>query len=59
MAIPKQLLNAARRYALVDGIPFKPPVNCEKPPVLMAAFPVKVEKAQALMPRNEIFQLRL
>jgi len=59
MAIPKRVLAATGRYSLVDGIPFKLPVTCEKSPVLMAAFPINAEKAQALMPGNEIFPLRV
>ncbi len=59
MSIPKRVLNAAGRYSLVDGIPFKLPVTCEKSPVLMAAFPINAEKAQALMPGNEIFPLKV
>lgn len=59
MSIPKRVLNAIGRYSLVDGIPFKLPISCEKSPVLMAAFPINAEKAQALMPGNEIFPLRI
>jgi Acetoacetate decarboxylase (ADC) len=59
MSIPKRVLDAAGRYSLVDGIPFKLPVTCDKSPVLMAAFPINAEKAQALMPGNEIFPLRI
>ncbi|MGA8184594.1 MAG: acetoacetate decarboxylase family protein [Terriglobia bacterium] len=59
MSIPKRVLDAAGRYSLVDGIPFKLPVTCEKSPVLMAAFPINAEKAQALMPGNEIFPLKV
>jgi hypothetical protein len=59
MSIPKRVLNAEGRHSLVDGIPFKLPITCEKSPVLMAAFPVNAEKAQALLPGNEIFPLRI
>ena len=59
MSIPKRVLNAAGRYSLVDGIPFKLPISCEKSPVLMAAFPINAEKSQALMPGNEIFPFRV
>jgi acetoacetate decarboxylase len=59
MAIPKRVLAATGRYSLVDGIPFKLPISCEKSPVLMAAFPINAEKAAALMPGNEIFPLRV
>lgn len=59
MSIPKRVLNATGRYSLVDGIPFKLPITCEKSPVLMAAFPIDPEKARALMPGNEVFPLRV
>lgn len=59
MAIPKRVLTASGRYSLVDGIPFRLPISCEKSPVLMAAFPINAEKAAALMPGNEIFPLRV
>ena len=59
MSIPKRVLDAAGRYSLVDGIPFKLPISCEKSPVLMAAFPINAEKARALMPGNEIFPLKV
>jgi len=59
MAIPKRVLAASGRHALVDGIPFQLPIKCEQSPVLMAAFPINAEKAAALMPGNEIFPLRL
>ena len=59
MAIPKRVLAATSRYSLVDGIPFKLPIACERSPVLMAAFPINAEKAQALMPGNEVFPLRV
>lgn len=59
MSIPKRVLNAAGRCSLVDGIPFKLPVSCEKSPVLMAAFPINAEKAQALIPGNENFPFKV
>ena len=59
MGIPKRLQQQAGRYSLVDGIPFKLPVACDKTPVLMAAFPINAEKAQKLLPDNEVYSLRL
>ena len=59
MAIPARLTRQAGRYSLVDGIPFALPIRCEQSPVLMAVFTIDADKAQALMPGNEIFPLRL
>lgn len=58
MAIPKRLTQQAGRWALVDGIPFHLPVNCERSPALMAAFRINLEKARALMPGNEVHPFR-
>jgi len=59
MAMPKRLQQQAGRYSLVDTIPFQLPVACHKTPVLMAAFPINADKAQALLPGNELYALRL
>src|SRR6266536_29650 len=59
MAVPKRLLKQAGRYALVDGIPFELPVNCEKSPALFAVFPVNADRARALLPGVEIHPFRL
>jgi acetoacetate decarboxylase len=59
MSIPRRLELQAGRFALVDGIPFELPVNCEKSPALFAVFPINAEKAAALFPGNEIHPLRL
>ena len=59
MAIPKRINDYAGRYALVDGIPFKLPVNCVKSPVLMAIFTIDPDKARRLIPGNEIHPFRL
>src|SRR5258707_10763358 len=57
MSIPERIRRQEGRYALVDGIPFKMPINEEHSPVLMAAFTINADKARALMPGNEIFPL--
>lgn len=57
MSIPERIRRQEGRYALVDGIPFKLPINEEHSPVLMAAFTINADKARALMPGNEIFPL--
>jgi hypothetical protein len=59
MSIPKRLERQAGRFALVDGIPFALPVNCDKSPALFAVFPINADKARALLPGNEIHPLRL
>ena len=58
MAIPRRIKRLAGRHALVDGIPFQLPVASKASPALMAAFPIDAEKAQALIPGNEIQVLR-
>jgi Acetoacetate decarboxylase (ADC) len=59
MSIPKRVLKQAGRYSLVDSIPFQLPVACHKTPVLMAVFPINADKAEALMPCNELHALRI
>lgn len=59
MSIPKRLKRQAGRYALVDGIPFRLPVNSENTPALTVAFSINAKKAEKLMPGNEIYPLRL
>lgn len=58
MGIPRRLRTQAGRYALVDGIPFRLPVASHHSPALMAAFPIDADRAQALIPGNEIQVLR-
>jgi hypothetical protein len=59
MPHPQRLTDQEGRYSLVDGIPFAMPIDCEKSPVLFAAFPINAEKAQRLMPGNELHAFRL
>src|SRR5512141_2072269 len=59
MSIPKRLKLQEGRFALVDGIPFALPVNCERSPALFAVFPINADKARALLPGKEIHPLRL
>jgi hypothetical protein len=59
MSTPKRVLEESGRYSLVDSIPFQLPVACHKTPVLMAVFPINPDKAEALMPGNELHALRL
>jgi hypothetical protein len=59
MAIPKRLERQTGRYALVDGIPFRLPVNCRRSPALFAVFPINADRARRLLPGNEIHPMRL
>jgi Acetoacetate decarboxylase (ADC) len=54
-----RLRRQTGRYALVDGIPFELPVRSQGTPALMAAFTVDADRAQALLPGNELHLLRL
>ena len=59
MGVPKRLLRLSNRHALVDGIPFRLPVNSEQSPALMAGFTIDCDKAATLMPGNELHPFRL
>lgn len=59
MSTPKRILQQSGRYSLVDAIPFQLPVACHKTPVLMAVFMINADKADALLPGNEVHALRL
>lgn len=59
MAVPKRIKNYTGRYALVDNIPYQMPVNAKNSPALMAGFACDWEKANALLPGNEIHALKL
>ncbi len=59
MSEPKRVSEQSGRYSLVDSIPFQLPVACHKTPVLMAVFPINADKADALLPGNELHALRL
>lgn len=55
----RRLKRQAGRHALVDGIPFHLPINCEKTPVFMAVFPINADRAAELLAGNEVHPLRL
>src|SRR5690606_36683646 len=57
--IPKRIRRQAGRYSLVDGVPYQLPVASQKSPALMAAFPVDADRAQELLPGNELHVLRM
>lgn len=46
-------------HALVDGIPYVMPISARNSPALMAGFSCDWEKANALIPGNEVHALRL
>jgi hypothetical protein len=58
MGVPRRVKNYTGRYALVDGVPFQLPVATEKSPVLMAAFLCNYEKANKLLPGNELHAVK-
>ena len=47
------------RHALVDGIPFRLPIDSSDTPALMAAFPISASAAAKLIPGEEIQPVRL
>lgn len=59
MAIPARQKRLAGRHALVDGIPFRMPVDSADSPALMAAFSIDLQAARQLLPGNEVHPLRL
>lgn len=56
---PNRIKRYQGRHALVDGIPYIMPVSARNSPALMAGFTCDWEKANALLPGNEIHALRL
>jgi hypothetical protein len=58
-ALPRRQRRLAGRRATVDGIPFSMPVNSERTPALMAAFPVDGDAAARLLPGGELHPVRL
>lgn len=59
MGTPRRLKRQAGRHALVDGIPFQLPVASQRSPALIAAFPINADRAQAIIPGNEVHALRV
>ena len=59
MGKPKRIKNYEGRYALVDGIPYQMPVFAKNSPALLAGFSCDYEKADALLPGNELHAFRL
>lgn len=59
MRIPARVEAARGRHALVDGIPFALPVDSQRTPAMIAAFPISARAAAGLLPGAEIHPLRL
>ena len=59
MRIPKRIGAESGRYSLVDGIPFRLPVESHHSPALMAAFTIDAAKAAELLPGREVHPLTL
>jgi hypothetical protein len=57
--VPARIRRSEGRYSLVDGIPFKLPVDSRHTPALMAAFPISARRAAELLPGDEVHPLRL
>ena len=56
---PRRLKREAGRFAVVDGIPFKLPVNSDRMQALMAAFSIDPHKARELLPGDELHPFRM
>ena len=56
---PKRIKRYTGKYALVDHIPYHMPISATDSPALMAGFSCDWEKANALIPGNEVHALRL
>jgi hypothetical protein len=59
MAVPSRLERQEGRHASVDGIQFSLPVVSSEASAMMAAFPIDLERAAAMLPGNELHPLRL
>jgi len=59
MGIPKRIRKYKGRYALVDGIPYTMPIYARNSPALMAGFSCDYQKADALLPGNELHAFKL
>ena len=57
--LQKRIKNYEGRFALVDNIPYTMPVSARNSPALMAGFSCDWEKANDLLPGNEIHALKL
>src|SRR5437660_302283 len=58
MGIPKRIKDYTGRFALVDGVPFTMPVTTQNSPALMAAFLCDYDKANNLLPGDELHAVK-
>ena len=58
MAVSRRVKDYTGRYAFVDGISFTLPVQAKHSPALMAGFFCNYQKAQALLPGNELHAVK-
>lgn len=58
MGIPGRVKKYTGRYALVDGIPYTMPVEARHSPALMAGFFCDYQKANDLLPGNELHPVK-
>jgi hypothetical protein len=59
MSPPQRQSRLKDRYAVVDGITFKMPINSQDSPALMAVYSIDALAAAKLIPGNEVHPLRL
>src|SRR3954471_20506780 len=59
MRARKRIQRLEGRHSLVDGIPFRLPVDSRDTPALMAAFPISAARAAELLPGEEVHPFRL
>jgi hypothetical protein len=59
MPPPQRQSRLKDRYAVVDGITFKMPINSQESPALMAVYSIDAVAAAKLIPGNEVHPLRL
>ena len=59
MGVPRRQKRLSGRYAKVDGIGYKMPVNSWEASSLIAVFPCDFAAAQALLPEGDVHPLRL
>ena len=57
--MPRRIRAQVGRNALVDGIPFRLPVNSVNTAALMTAFRIEPRRAAAMLPGNELHPFRL
>lgn len=59
MGIPSRQKRLEGRYAYVDGIRYVMPIDSSESSAIIAAFPINLEKAAALIPPGDVHPFRL